>query len=99
MSGGDVAKAPAGTFSFSEIYRLLIPHLLVPTRGYWFVFLTPKPLKSEDVEAITMSLGDEAAFRKIMSDARDKTIPFQNERFQKLLRENPPVPEESGTTH
>jgi len=44
-----------------------------------------------------MSLEDKAVIRKIMSEARDKTVPFQKERFEKLLKEHPPVPEESGS--
>ena len=101
VNGGDMADAPAGTFSFSEIYSLLVPHLLPAKTGDCLVSLClPRPtgdklalpLPGHDSLTVTMSLEDKAVIRKVMSEARDKTVPFQKERFEKLLKEHPPVP-------
>jgi hypothetical protein len=91
MSGGDIAIVPEGTFSFSEIYGLLIPRLLPQRSGYCYVFFTPIP-KDEDVEAITMTLRDDAVIRKMMSDARAKMVPYENQRIQQMLKQYPPLP-------
>jgi hypothetical protein len=107
VNAGDMADAPAGTFSFSEIYSLLVPHLLAAKTGDCLVSLClpppagenlALPLPGHDSLTITMSLEDKAVIRKVLSGARDKTIPFQKERFEKLLKEHPPIPEEGGAT-
>lgn len=91
--GLDRAQAPAGSFSFEEIYNSLLPHL---KQG---VVDNPQTMA---VGLIFGSSGkgfyveDKELMRKLMHGLRDKTIPFyfsiNSPSFEELFKTRPLVP-------
>ncbi len=85
-SAGDDAQIPVKTFSFQDVYNLIIPHV---TRNYSvdksvavFLFVKGVPLTTPPDP---LNLEDKATIKKIMSQARDKSVPLDQNRFKELL--------------
>jgi len=92
-SGGDVATAPKQSFSLKEVYNLLVPHLLTEgnIQNATAVALRIKGL-SPGAPTYALYLHDKGIIKKIMSQAIDKSVPFEPKRFNELLTNHPPVP-------
>jgi len=95
-NGGDVARIPKQTFSFQDVYNLLVPHLSAnyPVKKAISVFLDVKGL-SPGTPTYALYLDDRRIIKQIMSDARDKAIPLDKDRFNDLVKKYPPVPDDS----
>lgn len=92
-SGGDGASFPKQTFSFKEIYDLLVPHLSKEgnIQDATAVILHIKGL-SPGTPTYALLLYDKSITKKIMSQALDKSVPIEPKRFNELLEKYPPVP-------
>jgi len=90
------AKAPAGAFSFKDIYNLLIPHLHRNgfNRDTMFVRLN----RSDNHPAGRMFLSDKETMRTLMYGLRDKSVPYSSPKlFEELLSRHPLVPGDDPT--
>jgi len=97
QAGYGRARAPSGSFSFEEIYNLLIP-LLKREKSAPFVEVVGVNLcirgkGSHDV----LYLEEKSIMRKVMYELRDKTAPLDRAEFEKLLSECPLIPSDKPT--
>ncbi len=88
----DVAKAPKQSFSFQEVYNLLVPHLSDTYKEGKTIAVTLHV--TGQTSSISLYLEDKATIKKIMSQARDKSVPLDQTRFKELLQKHSPVPDE-----
>ena len=90
----DNADIPRQTFSFRSVYELLVPHLngkyINPNVSY-FVFMYVKNAPP-GTPTNALYLDDRRIIRKIMIEARDKSVPLDQNRFKELIAKHPPVP-------
>jgi len=92
----DIAKAPKQSFSFQEVYNLLVPHLSDTYKEGKTIAVTLHV--AGQTSSISLYLEDKATIKKIMSDARDKSVPLDRARFKEILAKHPPVPDETPST-
>ena len=93
----DSADVPEGSFSFEEIYNLLVPHLKEDegAEAMWVWLVEPEETP-EETSLPTFYLADKEVMRKIMHELCDKAVPtagpWTKTRFETLLRKYPLVP-------
>jgi hypothetical protein len=92
-SVGDGASFPKHTFSFKEIYDLLVPQLSKEgtVQNTAVVFLHVKGLPPGN-PIYALLLRDKSITKKIISQALNKSVPDNPKRFNELLAKYPPVP-------
>lgn len=95
-NGDDIARIAQQTFSFRDIYNLLVSQLSgdYPGEKAFSVFLHVKNLPP-GTPTYAFYLNDRSTIKEIMSKARDKAIPVDPERFKELLKKRSPVPDDS----
>ena len=91
-SGGDGADFQKQTFSFKEIYDLLVPHLSKEGNIQQDTAVAFHVVGFPTSGAIALYLNDKSIVKKIMSQAINKSVPFEPKRFNELLAKYPPVP-------
>ena len=89
-SGGDWAEIPEGSFSFEEIYTLLVPRL--KQKGNITESASVALWTEGQTSTSALYFDDKEVLRKIMHNLCDKTVPIWKDRFEHLLREYPLVP-------
>ena len=92
-SVADRARFPKKTFSFKEIYDLLVPHLAKEgtMQNATPVFLYIKGLPP-GTPTYALLLHDKSIAKRIFSRAINKSVPDNPKRFSELLAKYPPVP-------
>jgi len=90
-SGGDLARIPEKTFSFQEVYNLLVPHLIGSSTDEKSiaVALFVKGL-APGTATHAHYLDDTKIVRQIMAEARAKSVPLNPTSFKELLLKYPP---------
>jgi cephalosporin-C deacetylase-like acetyl esterase len=89
-NGGDLARIPEKTFSFQEVYHVLIPHLSssFPGANAIAVALYVKGLEP-GTTIHALYLDDRKRVSQIMAEARAKSVPLDQNQFKELLLEHP----------
>jgi hypothetical protein len=87
----DMSIAPKQTFSFQEIYNLLIPHLSGSSTDEKSiaVFISVKG-RPPGTPNCALYLDDKSTIKKIMAEARAKSVPLNPTSFKELLLKYPP---------
>lgn len=96
-SAGDDAEIPPKTFSFQDVYKLLVPHLngkYINPQVTYFVFMQLKNMPP-GAPTYALYLDDRRIIKQIMIEARDKAVSRNPERFKELLAYRSPVPDDS----
>ena len=93
---GEIAIAPAGSFSFEEIYALVAPPLK-PNPGQNFTthvpvifFLTPSA--DDQDPRFSSRIKNEQVLQTLMDGLKEKAVPLNKTFLEELHRKYPPVP-------
>ena len=86
------AEAPKGSFSFEEIYNLLVPHLKGTWDGKSPVMSVRLSVPNQLETRYSFYLEDKEVMRKIMHGLCEKVVPRHKTSFEDALRKHPLVP-------
>ena len=96
---GEVAIAPAGSFSFEEIYALVAPHLnpeSVPTsKEYLTIRFLLTPSVDDKYPRVSSRIENEQVIQTLMDGLKEKTVPLHKTFLEELHSKYPPVPGET----
>ena len=93
---GEVAIAPAGSFSFEEIYDLVAP-LRKPesaptSKEYLTIRFLLTPSVDDKKPRVSFPIYDQQVIQTLMDGLKEKTVPMHKPFLEELYRKYPPVP-------